>query len=62
VSIRDLLDENLPPKAVRFFAELGVDALHVEELGLQSEPDRTVWRAARDLDRILVTKDIDFLN
>ena len=44
----------------RWLAGQGHEAKHVADLGLADADDRTIWRRARDLSFILVTKDEDF--
>jgi len=54
-----LMDEDLSPKvAERLRVEDGLDAVHVRDRGLLSEPDRVVLERAFDEDRILVTANV----
>lgn len=54
------LDENLPSRLVAALADLGhdVDTVTTERLGGQN--DHTVWQAAQQADRFLITHDLDF--
>ena len=57
--MRFLLDENLPPSAVRWFDARGLDAIHVETIGLRTGDPEIAAIAVRE-DRIVVTRDRDF--
>jgi len=50
-----LIDENLSPDVVRFFADRGVFAQHVAHIGLVGATDATVWQYAFDHDQTVVT-------
>ncbi|HEY2380686.1 MAG TPA: DUF5615 family PIN-like protein [Terriglobia bacterium] len=57
------IDAQLPPSLAGWLrTELGVDAVHVEELGLHRARDPVIFAAARDASRMVVvlTKDDDF--
>lgn len=56
-----LLDHQLPPALKVFFAEKGVEAIHVSDVGMQSQTDRAVWAFAKSKDMQIVSKDEDFL-
>jgi predicted nuclease of predicted toxin-antitoxin system len=45
-----------------FQADLGLEAVHVEDIGLLNAKDEVIFRSARTADRavVLVTKDDDF--
>ena len=58
--MRVLLDQNLPAKAAKVFAELGVEAEHVKTIGLAGRADGEVWRRAAETGAVIVTKDVDF--
>lgn len=60
--MRFLIDENLPYKFCRWFKARGLDAVHVNERGAEGRPDDLVIRIARREDRIVVTKDRDYLS
>lgn len=54
------LDENLPESLVEGLIALGheVDSARLE--GLSGQPDTTIWRAAQEAGRFLITQDLDF--
>lgn len=56
-----LIDNQLPVALSRFIISLGGDSLHVSEAGLAEASDAEVWRFACDQERIVVSKDEDFL-
>ena len=56
-----LLDHQLPPALKVFFAERGIEAIHVSEVGMQSQTDRAVWTFAKSNNMQIVSKDEDFL-
>ena len=58
---RLLLDENLSERLVPLIAETFSDVLHLRTMGLGGSPDAAVWKAARDTEATLVTKDEDFI-
>ena len=58
--MRIKLDENLPAGLTTVLAALGHDADTVPGEGLRGQDDRTVWRAAQDAGRLLITQDMDF--
>jgi predicted nuclease of predicted toxin-antitoxin system len=55
-----LFDQNLSPRLVERLADIYLDSLHVDGIGLPTAPDREVWEYARQHDYIIVTKDADF--
>ena len=60
VGVRFLADMGISPKVVAFLTELGHNAVHLHEQGLDRLPDSAVLRKARDETRILLTHDLDF--
>ena len=55
-----LVDANLSEKVARQLAALGVEALHVDDLGMRTASDEEILdRAARD-QMVIVTLDDDF--
>jgi len=55
-----LLDMGLAQSTARLFGELGHDAVHLRDLGLQCLPDEEIINKARNEDRIILTHDLDF--
>jgi len=60
--VRFLIDAQLPPCLASWLVDRGVDAIHVNDLenGLRL-PDIELWRIAKVETRIIVTKDMDFI-
>jgi predicted nuclease of predicted toxin-antitoxin system len=54
------LDENLPEALVAQLAALGHDVDNVRMEGLAGRDDGTVWTAAQEAGRFLITQDLDF--
>jgi predicted nuclease of predicted toxin-antitoxin system len=61
VPARLLLDENLSERLVTPLADVFPDVAHVRTLGLGGAADATVWTTAAQADRVLVTRDDDFI-
>jgi hypothetical protein len=56
--VRFLVDEMFPPAVCRLLDELGHDAVHVRDLGLDARPDAEVAAAAAREGRALVTENV----
>ncbi|MDD4192346.1 MAG: DUF5615 family PIN-like protein [Mangrovibacterium sp.] len=56
--IKLLFDQNLSPKLVISFD----DSMHLQDLGLDSSDDLSVWEFAKKEGFTIVTKDSDFNN
>ncbi len=55
------LDNQLSPAVARWIEQrFGYSASAIRDLGLSAAPDEEVFRRARDLDAVLITKDRDF--
>ncbi len=54
------LDENLPEALVPILAELGHGTDTVPQENLTGQDDETVWDAAQQAGRFLITQDLDF--
>ncbi len=61
VPVRLLLDENLSERLVSALADCLPDVLHVRLVGLGGAHDAVIWTYAMREDRLLVTKDEDFI-
>jgi predicted nuclease of predicted toxin-antitoxin system len=48
-----LLDQNLSPKLTDWFAERGVDAVHVRNVGLRDATDHQIWQRSLAEQRII---------
>lgn len=61
-ALRVWIDAQLPPALARWLqTEHGVDAAHVESLGLLRATDRDIFAAARSAEVVVVAKDADFV-
>ncbi len=56
-----LVDNQLPLALARALTEKGFDCEHVFELGMARASDIDIWRYAISKDRVLITKDEDFV-
>lgn len=58
-----IVDNQLPPALARLIQdELGEQASHVSDIGLQEATDDDIWSYASISNSILITKDEDFAN
>ncbi len=55
-----LLDQNVYLKTANFLKTLGYDVIRVTEIGLAQASDEELLLRAKELGRILVTRDKDF--
>jgi len=55
-----LLDQGLAPHAAAILRELGLDAVHVSEIGMGQAEDIQILERARNDERVCVTLDHDF--
>lgn len=60
MSVKLLLDENIPPQVAIELRHLDYDAVHLREVGLKGCKDSEVMAFARKTGRCLVTLDADF--
>ena len=58
--MRILIDMNLPPRWVDFFANHGLKAIHWSTIGQLNAPDSEVLEWARENNHIVFTHDLDF--
>jgi predicted nuclease of predicted toxin-antitoxin system len=59
--MRFLVDQQLPPALSRWLADAGHDSVHVSMIGFDAADDAAVWSWAQRENRIVVSKDEDFL-
>jgi predicted nuclease of predicted toxin-antitoxin system len=59
--VKFLVDNQLPVALSRFIVSLGCDCLHAIEAGLAEASDAEIWRFACETERIVISKDEDFL-
>ena len=59
--MRLLFDQNLSRRLKERLQDLYPDSLHVQDIGLESNPDINVWEYAASHNLIVVTKDSDFV-
>jgi predicted nuclease of predicted toxin-antitoxin system len=59
--VRLLVDNQLPSALARWLVSLGCDSVHVTEVGLELASDAEIWRYACANERIIISKDEDFL-
>lgn len=55
-----LLDQGLPSSAATLLREVGIDTIHVAEIGLSAAEDTEILQNSRDGERVVVTLDADF--
>ena len=54
------LDENMPARLAVILSGLGHDATTVPKEALGGRDDTSIWQAAQDEGRFLITQDLDF--
>jgi predicted nuclease of predicted toxin-antitoxin system len=57
-----LFDQNLSPRLATQLVDVFPESTHVHLLGLDREPDPSIWDYARDNEFAIVSKDTDFLD
>lgn len=55
-----LVDMALSPKTARFLADLGYEAVRVNEVGLARAKDEEIIEYAANKDMVVITADLDF--
>ncbi len=58
--MRVKLDENMPEALVPILSDMGHDTDTVPQEGLTGQDDTSVWDAAQQAARLLITQDLDF--
>ena len=59
--MRFLFDQNLSRRLKQLLQDLYPDSLHVQDIGLDANPDINVWEHAGSENLVIVTKDFDFV-
>jgi len=59
--VKFLVDNQLPPALAHYFRKRGFDCEHVLDVGLAQASDTEICRYAESHERIIVSKDEDFL-
>ncbi len=55
-----LIDQHLSPKLVGVFNSDFPGSLHVSQIGLDESPDVEIWKYAKDMGFLILTKDSDY--
>lgn len=55
-----LLDMGISPETGAFLRDLGHEAVHLHERGLDTLPDPAILQMAREESRVLLAQDLDF--
>lgn len=55
-----LLDQGLPRSAAALLCEVGIDAIHVADIGFSAADDTDILQRAQEDERVVVTLDADF--
>jgi predicted nuclease of predicted toxin-antitoxin system len=58
--VKLLIDMNLSPRWVQFFAGADIDAVHWSSVGAHDAPDSKIMEFARINDYVVLTHDLDF--
>ncbi len=59
--MRLLFDQNLSRHLTQRLQDLYPESLHVQDIGLETNPDINVWEYAASQSLVIVTKDSDFV-
>ncbi len=55
-----LVDNQLPTALARHLSALGLECIHVRDVGLDAASDHAIWEYAKPRNLAIVTKDEDF--
>jgi predicted nuclease of predicted toxin-antitoxin system len=55
-----LADMGISPRSVQFLRDLGYEAIHLHEIGLDKMADSQILEKAHQEARVLLTNDLDF--
>jgi predicted nuclease of predicted toxin-antitoxin system len=55
-----LVDQQLPAALARYLTSQGLQASHVQDIGLESADDKVIWQHAKEHELTIITKDEDF--
>jgi predicted nuclease of predicted toxin-antitoxin system len=61
VSVRFLVDAQLPPVLARQLVRSGHEATHLAEIDMLTARDSDIWEYATTIGAVLITKDEDFV-
>jgi predicted nuclease of predicted toxin-antitoxin system len=61
MTIRFLVDAQLPPALARYLTDAGYQAEHVYDIGMAEASDRVIWSYATQNNATIITKDEDFV-
>lgn len=62
VTLRFLIDEDVPRSTTRVLRDAGFDVINAHEAGLQGKSDDLVFTFAQNEKRLLITCDMGFSN
>ena len=57
---RLLVDNQLPVALARFLHANGFECIHVQDVGLEADDDRSIWQYAKERSLTIISKDEDF--
>lgn len=60
MTLRFIVDAQLPPALARFMTDAGYPSEHVHDFAAEAYPDAQLWNRALAMNAVIVTKDEDF--
>lgn len=60
MTLRFIVDAQLPPALARFLTDSGYPSEHVHDFAAEAYPDAQLWDRALAMNAVIVTKDEDF--